>query len=720
MTCPRHSSSSEACLASRHNTNRLAHAQTVLFSKIMADCDSDSDSNQEKCSRKRSTVASSGSGKTKRHRPSVQSFKRSYSEEWPCLVSSQLGLSHAFCGLCRSDFSVTHGGRDDCRRHVESAKHKQYAVAQKNSQSIAKMFSKPANEEEHRLKVVRAEATMASLIAELNLPMTAADKITVSVKKMFPDSKIAADFHSGRSKTTAMIKELAKQHKQELKARMQQTPFTISTDGSNDAGAKQFPLVVRTFNPDTLQVTSDVLAVPVLMESATGENIAQLITKEFEDGGIPWKNCLALGADNANVMTGHVKGVYGFLKKKQEDLYMAGCVCHLIHICAEKAAACLPINIDEFLVDIYYYLDKSSLRHQALSDFQIKHDIANKKILKHVATRWLSVGKCLPRLLENWRALRDFVSAEKESRKSVSSTNANRLERLNTILKSPTQRLYCYFLVDVLTVFDKVNTTLQSEEPKIQILRKMIRKLFRDLALRFLKPAAIRGVLISQIQFSVPYNQKKDADLLIGDQATKFIEEGHALRAEKLAEFYVNVKKFFCEALSYMKKKLPMEDEFLAHAEVADPKEQVTSKQSSIKFFLNKYPAIMPQNCTHQKLLEEYALYQSTVIEEVEDESADAFWKRVSQMKDADGSLQFAYLPQFMVAILTIPHSSAHCERVFSCVRKNRTDQRASLGEEVLEALMVVKHQPGGCLDMQLKKEDLQALKRCYVESLHK
>ena len=84
------------------------------------------------------------------------------------------------------------------------------------------------------------------------------------------------------------------------------------------------------------------------------------------------------------------------------------------------------------------------------------------------------------------------------------------------------------------------------------------------------------------------------------------------------------------------------------------------------------------------------------------------------------GSLLFSYLPKFMVSIFTIPHSSAHCERVFSCVRKNRTDQRASLGEDTMEALMVVKSQPGGSLNRHLTKEDLIAIKKCYADSLRK
>ena len=58
-----------------------------------------------------------------------------------------------------------------------------------------------------------------------------------------------------------------------------------------------------------------------------------------------------------------------------------------------------------------------------------------------------------------------------------------------------------------------------------------------------------------------------------------------------------------------------------------------------------------------------------------------------------------------MLGILTIPHSNTPCERVFSCVRKNKTDQRASLSAQTLEALLLVKGRQGSeFTDEELRK----------------
>jgi len=71
-----------------------------------------------------------------------------------------------------------------------------------------------------------------------------------------------------------------------------------------------------------------------------------------------------------------------------------------------------------------------------------------------------------------------------------------------------------------------------------------------------------------------------------------------------------------------------------------------------------------------------------------------------------------------MCGIMTIPHSSAHCERVFSCVRKNRTEQRDSLSDRTLESLLVLKSaklESDGFFD----KKDLDRLKGAYYRHLN-
>jgi hypothetical protein len=107
---------------------------------------------------------------------------------------------------------------------------------------------------------------------------------------------------------------------------------------------------------------------------------------------------MSFGCDNANVMVGKTKGVHGRLCGKG-DIFLANCTLHLIHKAAEKAAEVLPTAVEEILVDIHFYLKKSSKRQDELSSFQELHNLDQRKMLKHVCTRWLSIDRCLERLL---------------------------------------------------------------------------------------------------------------------------------------------------------------------------------------------------------------------------------------------------------------------------------------------------------------------------------
>ena len=107
---------------------------------------------------------------------------------------------------------------------------------------------------------------------------------------MVPDSAIARKFHYGRSKVTTLINEMAGNTKNCLAERMRASPSTLSTGGSDDGGSKQFPLVVRTVLPTTLEVCSDVFSVPVSRGPATGDAIFKLIDEEFAKYRVPWEN----------------------------------------------------------------------------------------------------------------------------------------------------------------------------------------------------------------------------------------------------------------------------------------------------------------------------------------------------------------------------------------------------------------------------------------------
>ncbi|KAL8572454.1 hypothetical protein ACOMHN_005600 [Nucella lapillus] len=293
---------------------------------------------------------------------------------------------------------------------------------------------------------------------------------------------------------------------------MKAHPFSIATDGSNEGEKKQFPLVIRSFSKGddgSLEpVTTQLLALRDCECSATGNNIFELVDAELQAQGVSWDNCIAFGSDNAPVMTGQNKGVFAFVTDKNRNVYLAACTLHLVHIGAKKGAACLP-PVEEILVDIYYFFQKSTLCQSNLRELQELYDVEQRKMLKHGCTRWLSIARCIKRLLESWEPLKHLFYEELKTKKAAEEKKKSRekkraeppgskgenimsvgeehtigvstkkLETISDFLRSPTNRLCTVFLSYTLKVYDGVLVKLQAERPLIQELHGSLTKLLQ-------------------------------------------------------------------------------------------------------------------------------------------------------------------------------------------------------------------------------------------------
>ena len=326
-----------------------------------------------------------------------------------------------------------------------------------------------------------------------------------------------------------------------------------------------------------------------------------------------------------------------------------------------------------------------------------------------------------------------FFHAEKQAlaKGSSSSYAASKVDAVLTFVRSPTNRLYCLFLAETFKVFEIYLKTFQAEAPLVHRLRREMLTLMRAILSKFVKPSALLYKDLTKVEYKLPYNQKADSELIIGEDARAFLEDKEAnhLKDSRIAEFFSNTKKFFVELCDYLFKWLPISDPLLQHAEVTDVNLQLESEVQSLRFFIKKFPALLPPGVSIGAVTDQFALYQATDIsdclqekekqvgpdeEEAEEKDTgktdlrlDQIWHSIGQLQDGT----FSDLSLVMRGVLTIPHSSAHCERVFSCVRKNKTEQRASMKDETLDSLLVVKGS---------KKTPVEAVKSLNTSQLKK
>ncbi|KAH3698128.1 hypothetical protein DPMN_085647 [Dreissena polymorpha] len=117
-----------------------------------------------------------------------QKYKESYREYWPCLGPSLKGKTYVHCSTCNIDFSSARGGKNDCKRHIDSQSQINRKMIKSSNKDISTMMR--GSSFEKGLKTTNAEV-MCEFIAHKNLSLSTAKILNKTLKVMFPDSEIA-------------------------------------------------------------------------------------------------------------------------------------------------------------------------------------------------------------------------------------------------------------------------------------------------------------------------------------------------------------------------------------------------------------------------------------------------------------------------------------------------------------------------------------------------
>ena len=122
--------------------------------------------------------------------------------------------------------------------------------------------------------------------------------------------------------------------------------------------------------------------------------------------------------------------------------------CHLAHMFTGKEAIELSVNIEDFVIDIYYHFRRNAKR--------------KAQLIKHVSTRWPSLGKCLESTLKQWDCLESYFLSYFDLQDDPEADGQTNPEtRLEKAFKSPVTKLYAMFVQCVIPVFDSYNPSVR-------------------------------------------------------------------------------------------------------------------------------------------------------------------------------------------------------------------------------------------------------------------
>ena len=541
---------------------------------------------------------------------------------------------------------------------------------------------------------------------------------------IFPDSNIAKSYACGRTKTSAIINKAMGPHCHEyLVEHCKSHPFSIGIDGSSDTEeSKMNPMTIRIFDlsrSKTVTTHFYDMCITSGRDAAKAESVFRSMESKLIDDEISWSHVVSLSVDNTNSMVGIHNSLASRCRSHNPEIFLSRCPCHLVHIAASHAhdafSEIAGVNVEDLLIDLYYWFDKSTKRKGVLAEYMEFCNQEYAKILKHGSTRWLSLERCIQRTLEKYSGLKSYFLSEHFSE--------SRFMRLQNAFKNPLTEIALLFHHASISLFTNFNKLMQSDEPLIHIVYESVVRLAKTIANRIIKPEVVKEIgSISQLVIDNPHHFIPALSIHLG-ATTKFslqklLSEGDIVEAE-YAKIFTAAQRYFKEGLKYILQKFPIGEEVFQNAKCFDVQRRSDAKWESIEFFVAKFNSIFA-SIDMDRLYDEFCDYKTLTDEEIGrhawDEAkvidgsvgdqelfhyrADTLWWHIGHMVVPDSSCQrFSHLLKVAELVLILPHSNAGEERLFSMVRKNKTDSRSRLKlDGTLSNLLAMKLQYPECV----------------------
>ena len=421
---------------------------------------------------------------------------------------------------------------------------------------------------------------------------------------------------------------------------------------------------------------------------ATGANLFQVIDECLRKNEIPRQNVKGFCSDNAAVMVGKRNSVLSRVREATDhQVFDIGCISHIANLCAVALIKCLQEPVEDLLVDTYFWFDKSATRKEDYHEFQEFTDTPNEVIMKHVSTRWLSMQRCVDRILSQWDALQSYFSSIREAERP------GRAKRCKDAYSSEGMKLYYKFLSYALVRLNSFNVLFQSEGYiTIHLLAKTT-ALLRTYLGRFFDHQVIVSSDVLDINFEDQSLQVLDEDLDVGTAARRYvcsIEED--CDPALLDRFFSDVRVAYSSAVKKLFEHFPFRNEILRSVVVLDPMKCSSFLEVDVLTLIDRFMKNLSDKEVDDILEEFRRLRFSTELPPFTDNSEiDEWWLNVLDTKSPSGTPLYKNLGYLIRIILILPCDQAPVERVFSMVNEIHTKYRPTIQNSTVCALLTCK-----------------------------
>ena len=94
----------------------------------------------------------------------LQQYRAEYAVKYPVIRRSSLSETHEYCTLCDIDLSIGHGGLQDVKKHLATAKHQAKQHTSISTRKVTDMFVVDKD-----VSVIRTDKLFTDFVTEHNL-----------------------------------------------------------------------------------------------------------------------------------------------------------------------------------------------------------------------------------------------------------------------------------------------------------------------------------------------------------------------------------------------------------------------------------------------------------------------------------------------------------------------------------------------------------------------
>ncbi|KAK3931257.1 Zinc finger protein 862 [Frankliniella fusca] len=598
----------------------------------------------------------------------VQRYRKAWERDFKWLAPVPGDDTHASCKLCkgrmRADVSVI-------RRHESTSKHADWVQGQAATTS-SMLQSWASEDKKNEGKITVAEMKLTAFLAAHDVPFRQIDHLIPVLKDCFKDSEVCQGMKLGRTKATGVVRTvLAAAEKDGLTDVLKKTKFSFYDEGVGRVVSRLWDLA-QVFRDDNAQGAE---------AGATADRLHSLIMKSFDERGIPRENIIGFGSDGCNVMMGAHNSVSSRMKLELPGIFIMTCICHSLLLCASEGCKQLPRVVEDLSRNIFNIFKSSSKRKAMYRQFQTFYDLDPLQILKPAQTRWLSLRAVVDRILLQWDALSLFFDDQ------WLQARLEAAERVHVALHDPFNKAFYLFLQWILPKFTNLNEVFQGEKALLPVLHQKMCQAYDELLSMYLKEAYVRSRPLQELQHDREDAFKPLNQLFFGLGVQQQLDSPACMAHPPMIEqFKAKCRTFMLASCSAMRKRYEFGDQAMAQMRLVSPAVSTSSGPDQPPTMLDLarlLPRCVPPDTeTLQQLEEEWrALPRLSIPAEAKPclKEADQFWHVMLTATDECGELLLKIMHRSALNILSLPHSNAECERIFSKVNRIKTHLRNRL-----------------------------------------